>query len=75
MLIQWYTIISSWKNLKTPYFFPQNVFKHYSFTLTKNEFHMIQKEPYIIPKFREISVIETRDLSPFVQEAMEIIFA
>lgn len=36
---------------------------------------MIQKEPYIIPKFREISVIETRDLSPFVQEAMEIIFA
>ena len=63
------------KNLKTPYFFPQNVFKHYSFTLAKNEFHMIQKEPYIIPKFREISVIETRDLSPFVQEAMEIIFA
>ena len=45
ILIQWYTIISSWKNLQTPYFFPQNVFKHYSFTLTKIEFHMIQKEP------------------------------
>lgn len=33
------------KKLKNPYFFPQNVFKHYSFALTKNEFHMIQKEP------------------------------